>query len=186
MGAVVSCLGKRVDVVAGRADRNAAWRFCSSSRSRGRAGGKGGSSSLTAARSLTSSTALMVMGDVKMASELLAEAPLASAEEDFSDFNCNKLIVDNDDEQRDSNVRTDNARLDNAAAGICGSNSNSNNEALFGFEDSNLGAFSASLEDLVSSFDEKITKCLRDYDQTTEQIAPVQVRSQEEIMKTDQ
>lgn len=176
MGAVVSCL--RASAV-GDADTNAAWRFCSSSRSRGRAGGKGGSSSLTAARSLTSSTALMVMGDVKMASELLAEAPLASAEEDFSDFNCNKLIVDDDN----SVTRTDNARM-SSAAGICGGGGN--NEALLGFEDSNLGAFSASLEDLVSSFDEKITKCLRDYDQTTDQIAPVQVRSQEEIMKTDQ
>ncbi|XP_003743573.1 fasciculation and elongation protein zeta-2 [Galendromus occidentalis] len=123
----------------------------------------------------------MVMGDVKMASELLAEAPLASAEEDFSDFNCNKLI---DDSQRDGNsvTRNDNAKQ-TAGAGICGGG---NNEALLGFEDSSLGAFSASLEDLVSSFDEKITKCLRDYDQTTDQIAPVQVRSQEEIMKTDQ
>lgn len=42
--------------------------------------------------------------------------------------------------------------------------------------------FSGSLEDLVSTFDEKITKCFSNFEETTEKIAPVQVRSQEEIM----
>ena len=36
--------------------------------------------------------------------------------------------------------------------------------------------FSGSLEDLVSTFDEKITKCFSNFDETTERIAPVQVR----------
>ena len=35
--------------------------------------------------------------------------------------------------------------------------------------------FSGSLEDLVSTFDEKITKCFCNFDETTEKIAPVQV-----------
>jgi hypothetical protein len=43
-------------------------------------------------------------------------------------------------------------------------------------------AFSGSLEDLVNTFDEKITKCFGNYEQSLEDLAPVQVRSQEEIM----
>jgi hypothetical protein len=42
--------------------------------------------------------------------------------------------------------------------------------------------FSGSLEDLVHNFDEKITKCFGNYEQSVEELAPVQVRSQEEIM----
>lgn len=42
--------------------------------------------------------------------------------------------------------------------------------------------FSGSLEDLVNTFDEKITKCFGNYEQSVEEMAPVQVRSQEEIM----
>lgn len=43
-------------------------------------------------------------------------------------------------------------------------------------------AFTGSLEDLVNTFDEKITKCFGNYEQSVEELAPVQVRSQEEIM----
>lgn len=46
--------------------------------------------------------------------------------------------------------------------------------------------FSGSLEDLVSNFDEKIAQCLKNLDETTEKIAPVQVRTQEEIMNESQ
>lgn len=42
--------------------------------------------------------------------------------------------------------------------------------------------FSGSLEDLVNTFDEKITKCFGNYEESVEKLAPVQVRSQEEIM----
>lgn len=41
---------------------------------------------------------------------------------------------------------------------------------------------SGSLEDLVNTFDEKITKCFGNYEQSVEELAPVQMRSQEEIM----
>lgn len=41
---------------------------------------------------------------------------------------------------------------------------------------------SGSLEDLVNTFDEKITKCFGNYEESVEELAPVQVRSQEEIM----
>ncbi|KAF6211825.1 hypothetical protein GE061_012340 [Apolygus lucorum] len=42
--------------------------------------------------------------------------------------------------------------------------------------------FSGSLEDLVNTFDDKITRCFCNYDESVEKLAPVQVRSQEEIM----
>ncbi|XP_018028196.1 fasciculation and elongation protein zeta-2 [Hyalella azteca] len=42
--------------------------------------------------------------------------------------------------------------------------------------------FSTSLEDLVNTFDEKITKCFHNYEDEVDKYAPVQVRSQEEIM----
>lgn len=42
--------------------------------------------------------------------------------------------------------------------------------------------FGGSLEDLVNTFDEKITKCFGNYEENVEELAPVQVRSQEEIM----
>lgn len=42
--------------------------------------------------------------------------------------------------------------------------------------------FSGSLEDLVNTFDDKITKCFGNYEESVENLAPVQIRSQEEIM----
>ena len=44
--------------------------------------------------------------------------------------------------------------------------------------------FSGSLEDLVNTFDEKITKCFHpdNYEESLEKLAPVQIRSQEDIM----
>lgn len=42
--------------------------------------------------------------------------------------------------------------------------------------------FSGSLEDLVNTFDDKITKCFGNYEESVEKLAPVQVRTQEEIM----
>lgn len=45
-----------------------------------------------------------------------------------------------------------------------------------------LDSMAGSLEDLVSTFDEKLTMCFADYEEQVEKIAPVQVRSQEEIM----
>ncbi|KAK6621387.1 hypothetical protein RUM43_011693 [Polyplax serrata] len=42
--------------------------------------------------------------------------------------------------------------------------------------------FSGSLEDLVNTFDDRITKCFCNYEENVEKLAPVQVRTQEEIM----
>lgn len=43
-------------------------------------------------------------------------------------------------------------------------------------------ACSGSLEDLVNSFDEKISNCFCNFGEQVDHIAPVQIRSQEEIM----
>lgn len=51
------------------------------------------------------------------------------------------------------------------------------------FADCNFSeTFSNSLEDLVNTFDDKITKCFCDYDENVEKLAPVQIRTQEEIL----
>lgn len=42
--------------------------------------------------------------------------------------------------------------------------------------------FTGSLEDLVNTFDEKLTKCFGNYEESVEKLAPVQVRTQEEVM----
>ena len=49
-----------------------------------------------------------------------------------------------------------------------------------------MSLFSESLEDLVNSFDEKITNCFQDYDEEVDKLAPVQVRSQDEILNDSQ
>lgn len=43
-----------------------------------------------------------------------------------------------------------------------------------------------SLEDLVGSFDETISKVFKNYSENTDEIAPVQVRTEEEIMNESQ
>ncbi|XP_052869732.1 fasciculation and elongation protein zeta-2 isoform X2 [Anopheles cruzii] len=62
---------------------------------------------------------------------------------------------------------------------------NNNNNIKLGSIKDNIDfaeAFTGSLEDLVNTFDEKITKCFGNYEQSVEELAPVQVRSQDEIM----
>lgn len=45
---------------------------------------------------------------------------------------------------------------------------------------------SVSLEDLVGNFDQKVNNVLKDLNENTNQMAPVQVRSQDEIMSESQ
>ncbi|TKR86670.1 hypothetical protein L596_011215 [Steinernema carpocapsae] len=45
---------------------------------------------------------------------------------------------------------------------------------------------SESLEDLVGTFDQKINHCLKDLDENTQQMAPVQIRTQDEVMSESQ
>lgn len=49
--------------------------------------------------------------------------------------------------------------------------------------DESTTEISGSLEDLVNSFDEKVKSCLRNFNENVSNIAPVQIRTQEEVIK---
>lgn len=103
----------------------------------------------------------------KMA-ELQFEAPLASIEtEDWNEFNEFQTAKTTDDE----NCNKDTLSKD------LPKESNDNSVA------ENFGeTFSGSLEDLVNSFDEKISKCFCNFEEQVDKFAPVQIRTQEEIV----
>lgn len=44
-------------------------------------------------------------------------------------------------------------------------------------------SISASLEDLVNSFDEKVNNCLKNYDENVDKLAPVQMRTLDEVIQ---
>jgi len=52
--------------------------------------------------------------------------------------------------------------------------------------DTFLETFSGSLEDLVNTFDAKITQCFRNYNEHADEIAPVQIRTQDELLADSQ
>ena len=95
--------------------------------------------------------------------ELKFEAPLARFDgedwNEFHDFQTTSDIENSNNQTNMSTEPTENSTLDNFSE-----------------------TFSGSLEDLVNTFDEKITKCFCNYEDQVEEFAPVQVRSQEEIM----
>lgn len=65
----------------------------------------------------------------------------------------------------------------------CGANNNNVSVEVNTADTDNFGeTFSGSLEDLVHTFDDKITRCFCDYEESVEKLAPVQIRTQEEIM----
>jgi hypothetical protein len=118
--------------------------------------------------------------------DLSAEAPLAPSEEwnEFSDFqqavefnNGN----DNGNTTNNSSPLPRNKALDNVKKM---ESSSTNNMADHFGETSN--SLSTSLEDLVNTFDDKITKCFRDLDQNVESLAPVQIRNQDDIINESQ
>ncbi|ELU04544.1 hypothetical protein CAPTEDRAFT_168941 [Capitella teleta] len=95
--------------------------------------------------------------------ELSFEAPLAQFDieewNEFHDFQTVNGVENSNAESGTSTERNDESSVDNF------------NET-----------FSGSLEDLVNTFDEKLTKCFHNYEDNIEKIAPVQLRTQEEIM----
>ncbi|XP_050069976.1 fasciculation and elongation protein zeta-2 [Anopheles maculipalpis] len=95
-------------------------------------------------------------------------------EDDLNELNDNLLL--GDDTLRGSN---------DGGGDMTNSTTANNNTIKVGPIKDNIDfaeAFTGSLEDLVNTFDEKITKCFGNYEQSVEELAPVQVRSQEEIM----
>ncbi len=100
--------------------------------------------------------------NMKMA-ELQFEAPLAKFDGDeWNEFHDFQTTSDMENSNKDS--CTDSKKNDASDA------------------DNFSETFSCSLEDLVNTFDEKITKCFCDYEESVEKLAPVQIRTQEEIM----
>lgn len=96
----------------------------------------------------------------------------------LSNLKENLLAIDNNN--LNNNNPIDNLKL-NPTHGM--NNNNNLNKILTKDNIDNFNeAFTGSLEDLVNTFDEKITKCFGNYEQSVEELAPVQVRSQEEIM----
>lgn len=89
------------------------------------------------------------------------------------------LLLDNNNLNNNNIDTIDSLKLKEASALNNNINKLLTKDHVDNFNDS---SFSGSLEDLVNTFDEKITKCFGNYEQSVEELAPVQVRSQEEIM----
>ncbi|XP_069950384.1 fasciculation and elongation protein zeta-1-like [Cherax quadricarinatus] len=110
--------------------------------------------------------------EAKMA-ELEVSVPLAQFDTDewaeFSDFQSSQ----------DPNCNT---TTTNTTSGVPEKNDNEFLDNMSDTTETFKDTFSTSLEDLVNTFDEKITKCFCNYEDQVEKYAPVQVRTQEEIM----
>lgn len=134
----------------------------------------------------------------KMA-ELKFEAPLAQFEEadDWGSTEFQSATLKNENELNNINMNKKNKELNEVLNDFNEdilNNENSNTESLTGknivtkngdtasVADNFTETFSGSLEDLVNTFDDKITKCFGNYEESVEKLAPVQVRTQEEIM----
>uniref|UniRef100_A0A915L6X4 Fasciculation and elongation protein zeta-2 n=1 Tax=Romanomermis culicivorax TaxID=13658 RepID=A0A915L6X4_ROMCU len=75
-------------------------------------------------------------------------------------------------------------RIRNNASAAAANNSDDSSSSTSSL--ANDETLSGSLEDLVGHFEEKLANCLKNFTQTTENLAPVQIRSQEEIMSESQ
>ncbi|XP_052767323.1 fasciculation and elongation protein zeta-2-like [Mya arenaria] len=96
--------------------------------------------------------------------ELQFEAPLASFEtEEWNDFNDFQSVMNADSHKQNVPLK------------------HSEEKKTEGASDNFGETFSGSLSDLVKSLDEKITNCFCNYDDNVEQIAPVQVRSSDDL-----
>lgn len=114
--------------------------------------------------------------------ELSAEAPLAYSEEwnEFSEF---QQAAESNNGNDNGNVTTSNPLRNKALDNVKKMETTNNMADHFGETSSSL---STSLEDLVNTFDDKITKCFRDLDQNVESLAPVQIRNQDDIINESQ
>ncbi|KAE9544498.1 hypothetical protein AGLY_000039, partial [Aphis glycines] len=94
--------------------------------------------------------------------------------------------VRNENEEQLDNMLSNSSRAQepvNKSCTQCGANNNNIGVEVTTSDTDNFGeTFSGSLEDLVHTFDDKITRCFCDYEESVEKLAPVQIRTQEEIM----
>lgn len=90
------------------------------------------------------------------------------------------------DKQQDSRTVNKSSSSPPPSCAQCGAANNNNLMSTVDVtvaDTDNFGeTFSGSLEDLVHTFDDKITRCFCDYEESVEKLAPVQIRTQEEIM----
>ncbi|ESN97205.1 hypothetical protein HELRODRAFT_178324 [Helobdella robusta] len=119
-------------------------------------------------------------------SELRFEAPLATF--DMDEWN---EFVDDQPASPCSAV----SRMSEASSSVSSSPQNNKNNNSYAteldigdnnsedFENENL---SGSLEDLVNTFDAKIIKCFKNYNEHSEIIAPIQIRSEDDILADNQ
>ncbi|KAF2889038.1 hypothetical protein ILUMI_17135 [Ignelater luminosus] len=140
------------------------------------------------------------MRDSKMA-ELKFEAPLAQFEEsdewgsnefqtsttlknenELNNINLTKNLKDKDLNDVLNDFNEDILLNDNSKPKIVPPKNLILNGDTASVADNFTETFSGSLEDLVNTFDDKITKCFGNYEESVEKLAPVQVRTQEEIM----
>ncbi|XP_058810717.1 uncharacterized protein LOC131675570 isoform X2 [Phymastichus coffea] len=105
--------------------------------------------------------------------ELKFEAPLACFEEEDTSAIKNRNIFS--DQLVGINIGNNYIESPNCNTSRIPDNTDTIHDGAF-------SPFSGSLEDLVNTFDEKITSCFKDYGTNVESLAPVQVRTQEEIM----
>lgn len=125
---------------------------------------------------------LGIAGDRRIVAEmaeLKVGAPLAcdEADDDWNDFS--------ESTDADTPYISSNAQQIPVKAEEMSNSFNSGTSEDLSFMDSFLDkAKSGSLEDLVQSFDKKLSECFGDYQDkdNVSQIAPVQVRSQEEVI----
>ena len=103
---------------------------------------------------------------VKMNSgELRVDVPLACGESDCEDGSGNSLV----------NTPSKNADNKLKTAGNGSKKPPLSTSPRPNYEGGGSDSLTGSLEDLVSSFDEKLTMCFQDYQEQVDKIAPVQV-----------
>merc|ERR1711972_157761 len=113
----------------------------------------------------------------------MGQAPLAKFENEdwveFTDYQASLDLRNSNNEKTDVNDNDSKCVLKNADPTASTDDISAFAEV---FSENYAESLSGSLEDLVSTFDEKITKCFCNYEEKSDKIAPVQVRTQEEIM----
>ena len=97
--------------------------------------------------------------------ELRVDVPLACGESDCEDGSGNSLV----------NTPSKNADNKLKTAGNGSKKPPLSTSPRPNYEGGGSDSLTGSLEDLVSSFDEKLTMCFQDYQEQVDKIAPVQV-----------
>ncbi|XP_055550535.1 fasciculation and elongation protein zeta-2 [Wyeomyia smithii] len=93
-----------------------------------------------------------------------------------------KSEIDNNDFQEVNDNNLDIKSYNGNSLAVSKVNMNNKINTMRDNVDNFAEGFTGSLEDLVNTFDKKITQCFGNYEQSVEELAPVQVRSQDEIM----